>query len=297
MITRAAIFFLTVSSSLLFASPSELKADICKKNLAQCIFELSTNLKHTPTATHLWFHQKLTLMDLLFKAQEYKRLHTEVDAILTMPSLPKRVEIHGYMYKVKLASQDKKADLSDYISIVDKAFSDMAQWDAQSIIDYATFQLYTGDYKKGTSLLVALEEKFKSHPNSHIKKQIYTILGYLTHKQNKLDATLSYLQMALENAKKDDDIHYLVMAHYNIARALHFMGRLDEALPLFQDVILQAKKINEASYQSLTNLRIAQISTQKKQLKLAKSAMAAIDTKHLLTQDRAIYKELTLILK
>ncbi len=293
-IIRTVICFLTLSSCLLFASTSELKSGICKKNLSQCIIDLSTNLEHTPEATHLWFHQKLTLMDLLFKAQEYERLHKEVDNLLNRPSLPKRVEIHSNMYKVKLASQDEKADLGEYIESVDAAFSDMAQWDAQSIIDYATFQLYTGDYKKGTSLLLALEEKFKNHPNSHLKKQIYTILGYLAHKQNDLDATLTYLQIALENAKKDDDIHYLVMAHYNIARALHFMGRLDEALPLFQGVVLQAKKINEASYQSLTNLRIAQIAVEQKKLKLAKSAIANIEPKHLLTHDLALYNKLKL---
>jgi len=294
MFSKVVIICLTLSSFLSFALASELKTDTCKKNLSQCIADLSATLTHTPAATHLWFHQKLTLMDLLFKAQEYNRLHKEVDDLLTLPSLPKRVEIHSYMYKVKLASQDEETDLSEYIESVDAAFSNMAQWDAQSIIDYATFQLYTGDYKKGSSLLLELETKFNNHPNSHIKKQIYTILGYLAHKQNDLDATLTYLQIALENAKKDDDIHYLVMAHYNIARALHFMGRLDEALPLFQDVILQAKAINESSYQSLTNLRIAQIAIKKKLPDTAKSAIVNIETKHLLTHDLALYNKLKL---
>ena len=104
MFSKVVIICLTLSSFLSFALASELKTDTCKKNLSQCIADLSATLTHTPAATHLWFHQKLTLMDLLFKAQEYNRLHKEVDDLLTLPSLPKRVEIHSYMYKVKLAS-------------------------------------------------------------------------------------------------------------------------------------------------------------------------------------------------
>lgn len=267
-------------------------SEVCNKNLARCILDVDSKLAKTPTASHMWFHQKLNLMDLLFRAQQYQRVIVEADALLAMSNLPLRVEIHANMYKVKLATDEERAGMGAYIKSVDQAFNSLAGSDPQSIIDYATFQLYTGDFKKGQRLLLDLEKKFKKHHNSKIKKQIYTILGYLAHRLEDRESTLRYLQLSLHNANRDNDLHYRLMSHYNVARALHFLGRSDEALPKFRAVIEQAKAIDEPSYQSLTNLRIAEISLQQNDLNSSKAAMAGIDTKHLLSHDQVLYNEL-----
>lgn len=278
-----------------FVSPlnaSDSNTDTCDKNLAQCILELTQKIEQTPVASHMWFHQKLNLLDLLFQAQEYAAVVDEVDKLLALPYLPPRLEINSLMYKVKMGKLNGEEDLEQYIKRVDEAFSNLANSAPQSIIDYATFQLYTGDYAKGRKLLLDLEKKFQKHSNYHIKKQIYTILGHLSHRLKDLDATMAYILLAYENAHKDEGIHYRLMTSYNVARALHFLERFEEAEPKFKEVIEQASVINEISYQSLSYLRLAEMASARNDLVGLKTILNQIETKHLMPYDLELFNKL-----
>ncbi|MBU2882752.1 tetratricopeptide repeat protein [Psychrosphaera sp. B3R10] len=286
------LIFLVLFVATLPVKANDSKRTVCDKNLALCIDDLTQRIEKTPVASHLWFHRKLNLLDLLFQAQDYPAVLKETNALLSLPSLPHRVEINSLMYKVKMGKLNGDEDLTPYIKRVDDAFSNLTSSAPQSIIDYATFQIYTGDYTKGRSLLLELERKFLSHNNYYIKKQIYTILGHLSHRLNDRDATLNYVSLAYDFAHKDVGIHYQLMTSYNVARALHFQGRFDEAKIRLREVIEQASLIKEISYQSLSYLRLAEIANEVNDVEGLRESLNRIETKRFMAHDIELFHKL-----
>ncbi|WP_448213991.1 hypothetical protein [Colwellia sp. MEBiC06753] len=265
----------------------------CNQNLQQCITDLKLQIDQTPKATHLWFNQKLNLLDMLFIVQRYHEIIAEVNELLALPNKPLRVELNSYMYKVKLHQIDGDINVDDYTLRVDNAFKELAKsGNPQAIIDYATFQLYTGDFDKGLKLLLALEAKFVDHQNSFIKKKIYTILGYLSHRLENHEATLKYMELALSNANNDNGRYYQLLALYNVARAQHFLGNDEQAIPQLNAVIAAAQQLQEVSFESLAYLRLAEIYTDSNNLNSAKSALDNVQTQHLLKENINLYHKL-----
>lgn len=283
------LFHILVSPQL---NADESNGYHCDNNLISCIRELEQNIKFTPPQSHLWFHQKLNLLDMWFQTQAYQKILHEIDALLTLDNLPPRIELHCYMYKVKLAYFSGEKYQESYIDRIDRAFSERVSSSPESMIDYATFQLYTQNFKKGRDLLLALESKFSGHSNYAIKKQIYTILGHLTHRLDEPQTTLHYFQLALDNAMLDSGRHYQLVARYNVARATHFLGEIDKAISKFNDTITKANELNDTSYKNLAFLRLAEIYTNTNNLDKAATALNKIQTKHLFTYDVDLFNRL-----
>jgi tetratricopeptide (TPR) repeat protein len=283
------ILSILIAQLYLFSSytKAQVHDEACNLQLSSCISLVNKQLTNEPVYSHHWYYLKQNQLDLLYQSQEYHLLLEELNALIERPSMPTRIKLTVLMYKVKLhIYEPDNLHLEDYKVRVETAFKELAQSASPvNIIDYATFQLYTGNYQKGIEYLRDLEKKFADHDNHNIRKKMYTAFGHLSHRMGDSKSTLNYFQKAKSSAVMENDTHYQIMAFYNVARAQQFLNQFEPALAGFKTVVEKAKALGELSYQSLANFRMTQVFITLDMTEQAKETFKLVNAKYLRPND------------
>ena len=236
---------------------------LCKTDYKTCIEKVTTELTKVPPFKHKWSSLRLYQLDALFHLGQYKNLYDTIEQLLKdEEQLPEQLRLRSYIYFSKTSSMFKKYDQRKFYQMkADSILKDYLENNQhpEKIIEYANIQIYLKDFDEGIKTLVALENKYKSHPDFVTKERIYTNLGNLySHKNDYESAKANYIK-AYENAAKMNVPSREILTLGNIARSYQELGLYEQSIKVFRRVIVEASDNNYPLYLSMANLRMAQI--------------------------------------
>ncbi|MFY8351064.1 tetratricopeptide repeat protein [Pseudoalteromonas sp. SSM20] len=243
-----------------WTTPAKIE-DTCQINPKQCLKLVEERL-HTGVEpkTSEWYRFKFLQIQALFDLEQAQALSKVLNELNSISALPTFLQLKVYILSAKNAMF--RNNVQDFDLYKSKTFTlmkalNLDTLDPYSLIEYANFHIYLKDYQTGIELLLPLEEKFRDHPNSELKKTIYTNLGNMHALQKLYKDAFSYFKLAFENAQLSLNKHYALMTHYNVARSHQMLEMHHEAEQIFLDVLAAEKTIGHPTIKNLCHYRLA----------------------------------------
>ncbi|WP_372770869.1 tetratricopeptide repeat protein [Pseudoalteromonas sp.] len=243
-----------------WTTPANIEST-CQINPNQCLTLLEESLnKGVEPKTSEWYRFKFLQIQALFELEQAQPLTKVLNELNSKSSLPTFLQLKVYILSAKYAMF--RNNVQDFELYKSKTFNLMKELnldtlDPYSLIEYANFHIYLKDYQTGIDLLLPLELKFRNHPNSELKKTIYTNLGNMHALQKAHKNAFQYFQLAFENAQLSLNKHYALMTHYNVARSHQMLEMHNEAEQIFLAVLSAEKTIGHPTIKNLCHYRLA----------------------------------------
>lgn len=259
----------------------------CQINPNQCLKLVEDRLnKGVEPKSSEWYRFKFLQIQALFELEQSQQLTIVLNELKSVSTLPTFLQLKVYILSAKNAMF--RNNVQDFKLYKSKTFILMKgiqldTLDPYSLIEYANFNIYLKDYQTGIDLLLPLELKFRNHPNSELKKTIYTNLGNMHALQKSYKNAFPYYQLAFENAQLSLNKHYALMTHYNVARSHQMLEMHSEAEQIFLEVLSAEKTIGHPSIKNLCHYRLAIYYSEQNNQSKFKSHFEQIDPTKLST--------------
>jgi len=285
-------FFYSAKS---WAAPAKIE-NTCQINPKQCLKLVEERLNEgVEPKTSEWYRFKFLQIQALFELEQAQPLSKVLNELNSISPLPTFLQLKVYILSAKNAMF--RNNVQDFERYKSKTFTlmkglNLDTLDPYSLIEYANFHIYLKDYRTGIELLLPLEKKFRDHPNSELKKTIYTNLGNMHALQKSYKNAFPYFQLAYENAQLSLNKHYALMTYYNVARSHQMLEMHKEAEQIFLDVLAAEKTIGHPTIKNLCHYRLAIFYNEQHNQSKLKAHLKQVDPTKLSTKLLKQYQQL-----
>jgi len=235
---------------------------VCQKSSHQCLLSLDSALTTSPLKSRQWYRLKLLQLEAFFTLQQFDKLNSEIDILLTYDVLPISFSVYVYLYHAKLNYGE--SDITTAKEYLDKAVNLLTEINDKypkpmRLIEIANLQISMKDFERAKQTLVQLELKFSARYHPIFKRELYANLGHVAYFQDDHSQHLQYRRQSLKWALEANNNQQVGVAYNNLAWAFQKIGSYEDAEKNYSQAIKFAQMEQDDINGSISQLRLTEV--------------------------------------
>ncbi len=235
---------------------------VCQKSSRQCLLSLENTLTSSTAKTRKWYRLKLMQLDAFFTLQQFDKLSSEIDILLTYDELPISFSMYVYLYHAKLNyGAHEITTAKEYLNKAVNLLTEINEKypKPMRLIEIANLQISMRDFEQAKQTLLQLELKFSTRYHPIFKRELYANLGHVAYFQSNDSLHLKYRKNSLTWALKAENNQQVGIAYNNLAWAFQKIESYENAEHNYNQAIKFAQMEQDDINGSISLLRLVEV--------------------------------------